>query len=56
MARPSDDHQLTAKLDSPHKTDLSRRNFLEGSSAALAIAATLPILASAKQEAVITPE
>lgn len=49
MARPSDDHQLTAKLDLPHKTDLSRRNFLERSSAALAVAATLPILASAQQ-------
>ena len=49
MARRRDDQQLTVKLDPPHKTDLSRRNFLERSSAALAVAATLPILASAQQ-------
>src|ERR1700745_217649 len=49
MARRRDDQQLTVKLDPPPKTDLSRRNFLERSSAALAVAATLPILASAQQ-------
>ena len=49
MARLREDQQLTVRPETPHNTDLSRRNFLERGSAAFAVAASLPILASGQQ-------
>jgi oxalate decarboxylase len=49
MARPEESHQSMASTGTGKTTNYSRRNFLERSSAALAVAASLPILASAQQ-------
>lgn len=49
MARPEQAQQSRASTGVGKKTNYSRRNFLERSSAALAVAAGLPILASAQQ-------
>jgi oxalate decarboxylase len=49
MARPEQAQPSRASTGVGKKTNYSRRNFLERSSAALAVAAGLPILASAQQ-------
>jgi oxalate decarboxylase len=49
MARPKADQLTMANGVAEKKTEFSRRNFLGRSSAALAAAASLPILASAQQ-------
>ena len=49
MARPEESQQSIASTDIRNNTNYSRRNFLERSSAALAVAASLPIFASAQQ-------
>jgi oxalate decarboxylase len=49
MASPTEDQQTTTNIAARRMPDLSRRNFLERSSAALAVAAGFPILASAQQ-------
>jgi oxalate decarboxylase len=49
MASPTEDQQTTTNIAARRMPDLSRRNFLERSSAALAVAASFRILASAQQ-------
>jgi hypothetical protein len=55
MARLREDQQLTVRPETPHHTDLSRRNFLERGSAAFAVAASLPILALGPADARLEP-